>query len=308
MGTTAASIGRQRARARLRSEQLLPYVFLAPTIIMLLAVTVYPILFGLVISLFDWELTAAAPRFIGLDNFVRALTAEPALLHAIRVTLIFVVFSVVFSFLCGLGLAVLMNQRFVGNRQARAVMLLPIMMSPVVVGFIFQMMFHAHYGIVNFLFKDVFHIINENVVWLGEPWLALFTTIATDVWLGMPFVALILLAGLQSLDREPYEAAAVDGASRWQGFRHITWPLLRNSIMVAVTIRTILAARVFDMIYTLTSGGPGGFTEVLAFKAYRYGLEYFQVGYGSALTVLLVIMTVVLLGIVIKLVEWATAA
>lgn len=287
-------------------DRLLPYLLLAPTMIMLLAVTVYPIAFGIVISLFDWELSSRTPEFVGLANFARALFEERELVQSIGITVLFAVVSVVCSFLLGLGLAVLMNQEFRGNRQARAIILLPIMMSPVVVGFIFRMMFHADYGVVNFLAKDVFQIVGRDVVWLGEQWPALGTIIVTDIWLGAPFVALILLAGLQSLDQEPYEAAAVDGASPWQAFRHVTWPMLRNPIMIAITVRTILAARVFDMIYTLTNGGPGGFTEVLAYKAYRQGLEYFNVGYGAALTVLLIVLTVVLLGLATRLMNWAT--
>lgn len=279
------------------SNTVMAGAFLAPAVIMLAAVTLYPIGFALLLSLFEWDLTARAPEFIGLDNFAELLT-EPTMLHSVRVTVFFTVVSVLCSFGLGLAVAVLLNQPLFGIRVARALVLLPIMMSPVVVGFIFKMMFHADYGIINYLVYNVFHIVDRKLVWLGEPWLALGTVIATDVWLGVPFVAIILLAGLQSLDPDPFEAATIDGASRWQSFRDIAWPLLRNPIMVAVTIRTIVSARTFDLIYTLTQGGPIGFTEVLSFQAFREGLEFFRVGYGSAAAVLLVAVSLTLVGIV----------
>ena len=279
------------------SNTVIAGAFLAPAVIMLAAVTLYPIGFALLLSLYEWELTARAPEFIGLDNFAELLT-EPTMLHSIRVTVFFTVVSVLCSFGFGLAVAVLLNQPLFGIRLARALVLLPIMMSPVVVGFIFKMMFHADYGIINYLVYNVFHLSDRKLVWLGEPWLALGTVIATDVWLGVPFVAIILLAGLQSLDPDPFEAATIDGASRWQAFRDIAWPLLRNPIMVAVTIRTIVSARTFDLIYTLTQGGPIGFTEVLSFQAFREGLEFFRVGYGSAAAVLLVAVSLTLVGIV----------
>lgn len=279
------------------SNTVIAGAFLAPAVIMLAAVTLYPIGFALLLSLFEWNLTARAPDFIGLGNFAELLT-EPTMLHSVRATVFFTVVSVLCSFGLGLAVAVLLNQPLFGIRVARALVLLPIMMSPVVVGFIFKMMFHADYGIINYLVYNVFHISDRKLVWLGEPWLALGTVIATDVWLGVPFVAVILLAGLQSLDPDPFEAATIDGASRWQAFRDIAWPLLRNPIMVAVTIRTIVSARTFDLIYTLTQGGPIGFTEVLSFQAFREGLEFFRVGYGSAAAVLLVAVSLALVGLV----------
>jgi multiple sugar transport system permease protein len=279
------------------SNTVMAGAFLAPAVIMLAAVTLYPIGFALLLSLYEWELTARAPEYIGLANFAELLT-EPTMLHSVRVTVFFTAMSVLFSFVIGLLVALLLNRPLFGIRLARALILLPIMMSPVVVGFIFQMMFHADYGIINYLLFDLFHITDRKVVWLGEPWAALGTVIATDIWLGVPFVAVILLAGLQSLDPDPFEAATIDGASRWQSFRDIAWPLLRNPIMVAVTIRTIVSARTFDLIYTLTRGGPIGFTEVLSFQAFREGLEFFRVGYGSAAAVVLVIVSLALVGIV----------
>lgn len=279
-------------------NSIIAYAFLLPAIIMLAAVTLYPIGFALSISLFQWELTARAPEFIGLANFERILD-EPDILHSVRITAFFAAASVSGSFVLGLFLAVLLNRTFFANRVARALVLLPIMMSPIVVGFIFQMMFHASYGVINYLLYNALHVTSRQIVWLGEPTAALGTVIATDIWLGTPFVAIILLAGLQSLDTDVFEAARIDGASRWQSFRSIAWPLLRNPIMVAITIRTILAVRVFDLVYSLTQGGPAGYTEVLSFKAYRQGLEYFAVGYGSALTVLLILLTLVMVSIVV---------
>lgn len=300
----AGGLARESAPARRRRE-LLPYVFLAPAVVTLLVITVYPISFGLVISLFHWELTARAPEFVGLANFGRAFT-EPELVHSIKLTVAFTLISVTFSFLLGLLIALLLNRPFLGNRQARSLILLPMMMSPIVVGFIFQIMFHADYGVINYLLKDVFHLIDRKVVWLAEPYPALGTLIVTDVWLGIPFVALVLLAGLQSLDQEPLDAAKVDGASRWGTFRYVVWPLLKNPIMIAITIRTIVAARVFDIIYTLTEGGPAGFTEVLSVKAFQQGLQFFNVGYGSAMAILLVAVTLALVAFFFKLFDWMT--
>ena len=302
---TTTNVPARRATHIRLPNSVIAYAFLLPAIIMLAAVTLYPIGFALSISLFEWELTARAPEFIGLDNFSRLLD-EPDILHSVRITAFFAAISVTISFILGLVLALLLNRPFFGNRQARALILLPIMMSPIVVGFIFQMMFHASYGVINYFLYNALHITSRQIVWLGEPNAALGTVIATDVWLGTPFVAIILLAGLQSLDTDIFEAARIDGASRWQSFRSIAWPLLRNPIMVAITIRTILAVRVFDVVYSLTQGGPAGYTEVLSFKAYRQGLEYFQVGYSSALTVLLVLLSLVMVGIVMLIFDRLT--
>jgi multiple sugar transport system permease protein len=209
----------------------------------------------------------------------------------VRITLIFVVVSVAIEFLLGMGLALLATSRVKAIGLIRTVLLIPLMMTPVVVGVLWRTLYHTTYGAINF-FIGLLGIPPQT--WIGNPQQALASVIAVEIWQQMPIVAFILAAGIQSLPIDLYKAARVDGASGWQIFREITLPLLRPVIIVVLLLRIIDAFRVFDIIYTLTFGGPGRTTELLSILIYKSGMQFFQIGQASAMSWLFLLVIFVI--------------
>lgn len=265
-----------------RSERRLSLLFLAPAVMFLLFTSVYPLLYSLRLSFYSWNMSVpnSQPVFIGLDNYTR-LFSDPNFLSSVRITLIFVAASVTLEFLLGMALALLAtsNLKIVG--LIRTVLLIPLMMTPVVVGVLWRTLFHTSYGAINFLL-NLLGIATQPFV--GDPKQALASVIAVEIWQQLPVVVFILAAGIQSLPVDLYKAARVDGASSWQIFREITLPLLRPVILVVLLLRIMDAFRVFDIIWTLTFGGPGRTTELLSMMIYKSGLQFFQIGQASAMS------------------------
>ncbi|MCE7987874.1 MAG: sugar ABC transporter permease [Caldilinea sp. CFX5] len=265
-----------------RSERRLSLLFLAPAVLFLLFTSVYPLLYSLRLSFYSWNMSVpnSQPVFIGLDNYTR-LFSDPNFLSSVRITLIFVAASVTLEFLLGMALALLAtaNLKIVG--LIRTVLLIPLMMTPVVVGVLWRTLFHTSYGAINF-FLNLVGIPSQPFV--GDPRQALASVIAVEIWQQLPVVVFILAAGIQSLPIDLYKAARVDGASSWQIFREITLPLLRPVILVVLLLRIMDAFRVFDIIWTLTFGGPGRTTELLSMMIYKSGLQFFQIGQASAMS------------------------
>ncbi|MEZ4731507.1 MAG: sugar ABC transporter permease [Caldilineaceae bacterium] len=265
-----------------RSERRLSLLFMAPAILFLLLTSVYPLLYSLRLSFYSWNMSVpnSQPVFIGLDNYTR-LFSDSNFLASVRITLIFVAASVTLEFLLGMALALLAtsNLKIVG--LIRTVLLIPLMMTPVVVGVLWRTLFHTSYGAINF-FLNLIGIDTQPFV--GDPKQALASVIAVEIWQQLPVVVFILAAGIQSLPVDLYKAARVDGASSWQIFREITLPLLRPVILVVLLLRIMDAFRVFDIIWTLTFGGPGRTTELLSMMIYKSGLQFFQIGQASAMS------------------------
>lgn len=265
-----------------RSERRLSLLFMAPAVLFLLFTSVYPLLYSLRLSFYSWNMSVpnSQPVFIGLDNYTR-LFSDSNFLASVRVTLIFVAASVTLEFLLGMALALLAtsNLKIVG--LIRTVLLIPLMMTPVVVGVLWRTLFHTSYGAINF-FLNLVGIATQPFV--GDPKQALPSVIAVEIWQQLPVVVFILAAGIQSLPIDLYKAARVDGASGWQIFREITLPLLRPVILVVLLLRIMDAFRVFDIIWTLTFGGPGNTTQLLSMMIYKSGLQFFQIGQASAMS------------------------
>jgi multiple sugar transport system permease protein len=196
----------------------------------------------------------------------------------------------------GMGIALLLQRQVVAQGLIRTALLLPMMTTPVVVGLIWRFMFNPTQGIVNYLL-GLIGIPGPN--WLGGLQTGLLSVMIADIWEWTPFMVLILLAALQTLPQEPYEAAAIDGASTWQTFLHITLPLLRPTIVVAVLLRAIDSFKTFDLVYVMTNGGPGTSTETLSFYTYKWGFKFFQMGYASALSFVMLIMVIIFANILI---------
>ena len=262
-------------------------LLMLPTALLLAAIVFYPVVRLVLTSLTDLNLTAGLPaRFVGLANYAAALS-DPLFWGALVNTLILVAITVPGALGVGLALALLANLPFRRRWPVRLALLVPWAMPLAFVGLIFAWFFNAQYGIV----ADVLHRVGLTApLWFNSPALATIAISLAIVWKTSSFMALILLAGLQTIPASLYEAAEVDGASRWRQFREITLPLLRPSIVVALIFRTITALQTFDIPYNMTAGGPGGSTTTLAMYIYQNTVSFLDLGYGAALAVLMFLL------------------
>jgi ABC-type sugar transport system permease subunit len=236
------------------------------------------------VHLHDLRMPWLGHPFIGPGNYLEAVR-DPRFWSALRHTMGFTVLSVGVELGIGLGLALAMHQAFRWRGLFRAAVLVPWAMPTVVSAMLWRFMFEGRNGVVNASLVSL-GILHRSPEWLLDPVGAWVPVILADVWKHAPFVALLLLAGLQNIDPELYQAARMDGASAWGRFRHITLPLLRPAIVVALIFRTLDAFRVFDLIYALTGGGPGSSTEPLALYTFNALLQNLRFGYGSALSLI----------------------
>lgn len=271
-------------------EKSLAYLLVLPATIILGGLTLYPFGFMIYLSVHRWKASLAyIPKsFVGSSHFVR-LFQDEFFWSAMSVTFRFLVVVILVEFFLGLFLALLLNRRIRGRRLIRALFLLPMMLTPVVVGLIWRFILNDEVGILNYFFS-IIHLPAQ--AWLGDVNTALQAIMLVDVWQWTPFMILVLLAGLQSLPGEPFEAAKVDGASAWQTFRFITIPLLKPIILIALLFRTIDAYRIFDKIYVMTYGGPKTSTEPLSLYVYRNGFRHYDMGYTAALSLVMLIIII----------------
>lgn len=263
----------------------LGWYFVAPTLAVFVLVGLYPLLQTLVFSLTDARMgDPGKVNFIGLDNYVQ-LVQDPTFWGVVLNTVIFTAISVSIEFVFGLAIALIVNSRFRGRGLARAAMLIPWAIPTVISARIWSYMLQDTYGVINDLLVTRVGLMDERIAWLAQPGLAMISIIAVEVWKTTPFVALLLLAGLQLIPGDVYEAADVDGASAQQKFLRLTLPMLKPAILVALIFRTLDALRVFDSVWVLTKGELG--TEMMATYNYRQ-LVYFQkLGFGSAISVMI---------------------
>jgi multiple sugar transport system permease protein len=287
--TAPASV---RSRTGGLGERYVHYWLLAPALLAMCAILVYPLFFSLWVSLFDWRMAATTHAFVGLQNYVEALTSsffEFVFLQSIGFTLACLALNLVI----GMALAQLLNIHFKGRGIIRTLFLLPMVTAPVLAGFNFRWIFNDRFGLANQLMIQFG--LGLPLAWLADANLSRLTIVIATVWQGMPFMLLLLLAGLQSLPTSPFEAAIVDGASAWQRFWYITLPLMRPVIVVAVALQTIDLFRVFDTIYIMTKGGPGHATELFPFYVYRSAFSDDRLGFAAALSYITIAITVAFL-------------
>ena len=218
------------------------------------------------------------------------LASDKFFLEALAHTFIYAATALTFEFLLGLTLAILLDGPLRGRSLFRSGLLIPMMLPPVVVGVVWRLMLNPDFGAVNGTLKGV-GLNTEALTWTASPVLAFASVIAVDIWQWTPFIFLVLLAGLQSIPQEPYEAAVIDGSSAWQTFRHITLPLLKPAILIALLLRTMDLLRVFDQIFILTQGGPGFSTETVSLYIYRTAFRFSDFGYAAAMSFVLLILT-----------------
>jgi len=271
-----------------------PYIaMLLPLLLFVAAIAIGPLLFSFRISLFDYTLTDPnqTQTFVGLKNYTRAFR-DPVVLTALRVTLVFVVGTVTLELLLGMGLALLFAAETRVTRTMRAFLLIPMALPPLVVGLVWKALYNADFGVIPYYLKQLGISVGHGP--LAELRWAMPAVILIDIWEWSALLMIIFLAGIKSLPLEPYEAAYVDGATRWQSFIRITLPLLKPTILVAVLLRTMQSFKVFDIIYATTGGGPGSATTVLNFQIYTVGLVFFDMGYAAALANILLVVIAVL--------------
>ncbi len=291
---------KNRNRAHLR-DKALPYLLLSPTVAVLVALSIYPLIYAIRVSF-----TSGSDSSFTLANFAR-LASDQFFISALAHTFIYAVAALTLEFLLGLGLALLLDRSLRGRSIFRALLLIPMMLPPVVVGVVWRLMFNSDFGAINGTLKTA-GINTEALTWTASPNLALASVIAVDVWQWTPFMFLVLLAGLQAIPQEPYEAAMVNGSSWWQTFRHVTLPLLRPAILIALLLRTMDLLRVFDQIFILTEGGPGFATETVSLYIYRTAFRFFDFGYAAAMSFILLALTNVISFGYIKLLQSREAA
>jgi multiple sugar transport system permease protein len=269
------------------------YWSLAPAVLLLAVLTVYPVLNLL-------RMSVSTIRFSGNRDFWsftprrnwEALFGDPSLSAAVVNTLVFVVVAVSVEMVLGLALALAVGRMSRGKGLMRTIMIVPILVPPVAIGSMFKLMYNHDFGVFNQLLALAGI---GPVSWLGSTSLALWSVIAVDIWHWVPFVFLILFAAVEGLPGEVLDAGRVDGASRWQLLRYVTLPLLMPAITVALLFRSILAFKAFDEVYLLTGGGPGTSSELLSLHLYRVFFEQNQLGYGAMLSVLTIIGVLMLL-------------
>ena len=264
----------------------LPYLLIAPTVAVLLALSIYPLFYAVKVSLQTGS--GDAVRW-SVANFAR-LASDTFFLSALVHTFIYAVVALTFEFLLGLGLAVMLDRPLRGRSLFRSALLIPMMLPPVVVGVVWRLMLNPDFGAVNGTLKGA-GVNTAALTWTASPVLAFASVIAVDIWQWTPFMFLVLLAGLQAIPQEPYEAALIDGSSAWQTFRHVTLPLLKPAILIALLLRTMDLLRVFDQIFILTQGGPGSSTEMVSLYIYRTAFRFFDFGYAAAMSFVLLLLT-----------------
>ncbi|MBF2005052.1 carbohydrate ABC transporter permease [Chlorogloeopsis fritschii PCC 9212] len=265
-------------------EQRTAWILLTPALLLLLFVFAYPILRAFWLSVFTRNLgTELQPVFSGLENYVR-MAGDGRFWQSLWITTVFTTASVVSELILGLLIALVLNQAFFGRGIVRTTAILPWALPTALIGLAWAWIFNDQFGVVNDILRRL-GLIETGINWLGDPTLAMIALIFADVWKTTPFISILLLAGLQSIPKDLYEAYSVDGANAWQNFRNITLPLLLPQILIAVLFRFAQAFGIFDLIAVMTGGGPGGATEVVSLYIYSTVMRYLDFGYGAALVV-----------------------
>jgi multiple sugar transport system permease protein len=264
-------------------------VFPAPAVAVLFLLVVLPIAFNLYLAFTKWTVGLGQPRWIGFDNFVELVTDE-RVWNGVWVMMLFSGLSLALELGLGLAIAIYFNREFRGSELVQALYIFPFAATPVAVALIWRIMLNPEIGVLNYLLRSVGL---PGSLWVSSEHTAVLSLVMVDVWKWTPMITLIVLAGLKSLPPEPYEAARIDGASAFQIFRHITLPLIRPVLIAALMLRSLDNLKEFDMIYTITQGGPGTASETLYLYSYQVGFGFFKAGYGSALMVVVFLIVLV---------------
>jgi multiple sugar transport system permease protein len=277
---------RPRFLARRRRSYLL---FVAPALLVVGAVIIFPWAFTVWMSAFDWKIGSVA-HFVGFDNYAQ-LATNKRFLESILHTFYFTLLAVVFPLILGTAAALIFHREFPLRGVLRSIFTMPMMATPVAVALVWTMMFHPQQGVLNYLLSLVGL---PPSLWVYSPTLVIPSLVLVEVWHWTPLIMLIVLGGLAALPTEPYESARLDGASEWQLFRYITLPLLAPFLIVAAVIRTIDALKAFDTIYVISQGGPGTASETINLYLYLQAFAFYNVGNASAVVVVFFVIILAL--------------
>lgn len=298
-------------RERELPEAGLALLFIAPTLIIVGIVFVWPLVYSFWLSLFRYNLTfSPTPTFAGLHNYLLMFTDpfyRTDVWNTTSRTIIFTVISVPIELLLGIMFALLLNEEFRGRTYFRSVMIVPYAMLTISNGLVWQYILDPTYGSLNVFLQHI-GIISTGQNWLGTPASAMAWVIVADVWKTAPFMTIILLASLQTMPSNMYKAAEVDGAGMIQRFFRITLPMLRPAILVALVLRTLGAFRVYDIIYVLTQGGPADSTNVISYYVYEQAFIDFHIGYASAVAYLTTVAMIAIIIVYIRLLRSESTA
>jgi multiple sugar transport system permease protein len=276
-------------------EQRQAWVLLAPMLLVMLLLTAWPLLRTIWLSFTDAALIGSGetPAWIGLENYLYALS-DPDFRASIWRTLYFTLVSVTVEGIIGVLVALLLNQKFIGRNVLRVLVILPWALPTIVNAMMWRLNFNPDYGSINALLSQL-GIIDGYRSWLGSPEAALNAVMFADIWKNYPLVTLLVLAALQSIPEDLFEAARLDGASAWRRFRAITFPAILAPLGVALVLRTIDAFKIFDIIYVMTRGGPVDSTKTLSFFVYQESFSYLRAGSGAAYAILMTLMCALLI-------------
>src|SRR3990172_6011247 len=276
------------AALALKRKQWEPFAFASPSLALIALVIVFPLVYAFYLSLQDFDLSVGPDyEYVGGRNYVEALFKDRRFLGSIWSTAVIIAPSLAVELLLGLGIALLLSRVIRGRPIVTALLAIPAMVSPVMAAMAWRMMFGVKYGAINNLGRQL-GILDVYFDWFAPPAIAVTAVVLVEVWHNTPFMMLVLLAGIQSIPQELYDAAKVDGATPWQSFWSVTLPLLRFTMAVGVMIRLIDLTKLFGLIFVLTYGGPGSSTETVAFNTYLVGFKDFRMSYASALSYVIV--------------------
>jgi multiple sugar transport system permease protein len=270
--------------------------FVAPAMIVVLAVIVFPWAYTIWMSLHEWKV-GSPPSFVGLANYIR-LPSDTRFVESVLHTLVYTALSVALPLLFGTLAAVVFNNKFPMRGFFRGLFIMPMMATPVAIALVWTMMFHPQLGILNYLLSLVGL---PPSLWVFHPATAILSLVLVETWQWSPLVMLIVLGGLSAIPTEPYESALIDGATPWQTFRYISLPLITPFLLIAAMIRMIDAVKSFDIIFAITQGGPGTASETINLYLYSVAFVYYDVGYASAIVVVFFALIVALAGALLHL-------
>lgn len=287
MVTSTVPPPRRRSGWRKRVE---PYMHLAPALLAIGLTTLYPLVSALITSFRHWRLneTQEPGEFVGVEQYSRVFTDE-TFYNSAWVTFEFTAISVVLSVGIGLGIALILNNRSRLSGFTKALLILPFAVAPALKGFSWRFMLNPDTGVYDKMIDTALPFVGD-INWLGDPFWALMVLALTEVWGWAPLIALMLLGGLGSISPEVREAAKLDGATPWQEFWRVTFPLLRPLLLITVFLKAVFSMKVFDQVVTTTGGGPGRATESLNFYAYSQGFTFLDIGYASAVSWVIVVV------------------
>jgi ABC-type sugar transport systems, permease components len=269
----------------------LKWLYILPALVFVLVMMLFPIAYTLWISFYEWSMSAITPpAFVGFDNYT-SMFKDERFLDSVFNTFYFTIVALAAEMVLGLAIAVLFNRTFKGKNIAKTLFLLPMVATPVAMGLVWMLIYEPTIGAANTILKSIGL---EPQLYLASMTQVIPSLIVVDVWQWTPMVALILMAGLSTLPTDPYESADVDGASAWQKFVHITLPLLKPTIIIALMLRLIDVLKTFDIIYATTQGGPNFKSETLNIYGYVLGFQYFKLGSASALLVIFFLIVMAL--------------